>query len=285
METLASSSTDLSSTEGKGRRRKARKLAGGQGETEGKGRRRKIRKLAGGQGETEGKGRRRKARKLAGGRACEERAMGAGEAQAQHPSVYLTVNRGLWFTSTCGCFPLHKVEISSDALSSSRGAHVASLVASMKTDIGFKSFVSVGSRWIVGVGGNPGRTFFFDTKTGELIAGPNLVTPKLYPVVTAVGFRVYALSVTAQFEEGPDFTPWFEVLDLSKAMAVEGNLSLLDHCSWEAMPPPPFFACKLPTAEDYVMQPPIITVVSYVVVEHYIVLSVKTTMEHGYLCI
>ncbi|KAF8700396.1 hypothetical protein HU200_034331 [Digitaria exilis] len=308
METLVSS-TSLPASEGKGRRRKPRKLAEGRVETEGKGHRRKVRKLAGEHGEAEGKGRRRKVRKLGGGPAVdshgnseppvtdpqqedpnqmgvggsEDQLIGAGETQ--HPSVYITVNRGRWFSCTGRYYPLHKVKVASDDVSTSRGAPVASHVTTMTSDIGFKTFVSVRSRWFVGVGGNPGHTVIFDTKTAEVISGPKPVTPKLCPVVTTVGYRVYALSVTAQFEEGPDFTPWFEVLDLSKAMDTKGNLNLclLKHCSWEALPSPPFFACKLPTAEDCVM-PHSITVVSYVVVEHYIVLSViGEPKPHGFI--
>nr|CAB3458115.1 unnamed protein product [Digitaria exilis] len=276
METLTSS-TGLSATQ---RRRRRRKLAGGQE-------------------------RRKKARKLAGGRAVasdsnseplvtnpqledDPNQMGIGSSDGRaaigagdvlHPSVYLAVNRGNWLSSEGFYFPLHKVEVASDDDgSSSRGeAPLASHVTNIETGAGFKTIVSVKSRWIVSVGGNPSRTVIFDTKTAEVITGPDLVAAKSSPVVMAVEYRLYALSATARFEEGPDFTPWFEVLDLSKAMDAEGNLGLLDLCSWEAMPSPPFFARELPKAVDLPppksvgdILPPIITVGSYVVVGQYL---------------
>lgn len=194
---------------------------------------------------TAGKRRRRKVRKLSGGGAGasdvnsgplvsnlqpeDPNQMGIGGSESHDPSLYLAVSRGRWFSSVGCYYPLHKVEIAAASDESSQEAPAASRVANMRTDVGFKTFVSVQSRWIVGVGGDPGATVIFDAKTAEAIPGPKPASAKLCPVVAAVGCRVYALSARAGFtEDSDDLTPWFEVLDLSKAMDAEGNLTLLD---------------------------------------------------------
>ncbi|RCV13272.1 hypothetical protein SETIT_2G333500v2 [Setaria italica] len=176
--------------------------------------------------------------------------MGIGGSESHDPSLYLAVSRGRWFSSVGCYYPLHKVEIAAASDESSQEAPAASRVANMRTDVGFKTFVSVQSRWIVGgVGGDPGATVIFDAKTAEAIPGPKPASAKLCPVVAAVGCRVYALSARAGFtEDSDDLTPWFEVLDLSKAM-------------------------DLPTAAEC-LTPHVITVTANVVIGHYILLSV-----------
>ncbi|CAL5006493.1 unnamed protein product [Urochloa decumbens] len=197
--------------------------------------------------------------------------MGIAGSEGRDPSVYLAVSRGYWFHGS-GYYPLHKVDVASSSDSSSPGAAAASRVANLKTDVGWKTFVTLQSRWIIGVGGDPGGTVIFDTKTGKVISGgPKLVAPKVFPVVAVVGYRIYALSKSLRFIKGPDLVPWFEVLDLSKAMDTEGGLSLLDMCSWEALPLPLFFPSKLTPLDS--MTPPIYAVRSYVVVGHYILLT------------
>ncbi|OEL27508.1 hypothetical protein BAE44_0011473 [Dichanthelium oligosanthes] len=194
-------------------------------------------------------------------------------SEGRDPSVYLAVCGVYWFNGS-GYYPLHKADVASSSSgdsSSSPRAHAASRVANLRTDVGCKTFVTLQSRWIVCVGGDPGGTVIFDTETAKVTLGPTLVAAKLFPVVAAVGYRVYALSMTPDFIKEPDFVPWFEVLDLSKAVDAEGDLTLLDRCSWEALPCPLCYPRKLPTA-DY-LTPPIFTVTSYVVVGHYIILT------------
>nr|TKW35021.1 hypothetical protein SEVIR_2G343900v2 [Setaria viridis] len=205
---------------------------------------------------TAGKRRRRKVRKLSGGGAGasdvnsgplvsnlqpeDPNQMGIGGSESHDPSLYLAVSRGRWFSSVGCYYPLHKVEIAAASDESSQEAPAASRVANMRTDVGFKTFVSVQSRWIVGVGGDPGATVIFDAKTAEAMPGPKPASAKLCPVVAAVGCRVYALSARAGFtEDSDDLTPWFE----------------------------------LPTAAEC-LTPHVITVTANVVIGHYILLSV-----------
>lgn len=82
--------------------------------------------------------------------------------------------------------PLHTVEVAlsnSDDPSLPPGAEPADRVTlhrarNLETDMGGKTFVSLQSGWIVGIGGNPGSTIIFDTKSGRMIRGPNLVARK-----------------------------------------------------------------------------------------------------------
>ncbi|CAO2188093.1 unnamed protein product [Urochloa humidicola] len=106
-----------------------------------------------------------------------------------NPSVYLGVSRGYWFPGS-GYYPLHKVDVASSDSSSPRAA-AASRVANVKTDVYCKSFLTLQSRWIIGVGGDPGGTVIFDSKTGKVISGPKLVAPKLFPVVAAVISQIH----------------------------------------------------------------------------------------------
>ncbi|KAK3136032.1 hypothetical protein QOZ80_5BG0427060 [Eleusine coracana subsp. coracana] len=160
----------------------------------------------------------------------------------------------------------------------------------VETGVGGKTFISLlpaasssaGRGWIIGVGGDyrRGSTTIIDTTTkpARLIRGPDLLAAKWNPVLAAVGTKVYALCNTASYKRKPNFVPWFEVLDLSKATVVvvtatDGNNSLSLHgCCWEELPCPPFFPRKL-TPTGY-LHPPTISVSSYVtVLPHYILIS------------
>uniref|UniRef100_A0A0D9XNZ8 Uncharacterized protein n=1 Tax=Leersia perrieri TaxID=77586 RepID=A0A0D9XNZ8_9ORYZ len=63
-------------------------------------------------------------------------------------------------------------------------------IARLPTAAGGKTFTSVRSihrAWIVGVGGDPGDTIIFDTRTEEVIHGPILNSTKWCPILMAVG--------------------------------------------------------------------------------------------------
>ncbi|GJN39337.1 hypothetical protein PR202_gb28448 [Eleusine coracana subsp. coracana] len=143
------------------------------------------------------------------------------------------------------------------------------------------SFVALSSAklsWIVRAGGSShggqeGQTaIVFDCKTGSVIKGPNLTESKDTPVVVTVGERVYALSSTPSMWMPPDLPPWFEVLDLSGASCVDGQLT---NCTWCPLPPPPFFPMLgYDGCSRLDRGPPNVEVESYVVVGNYILLSI-----------
>lgn len=201
----------------------------------------------------------------------EQVGIGCSQLQVRDRFVYLAVCRRDWFASE-PYYPLYKVDI--DEPSPRRVPKTR--VAKLRIDVGGTTFVSLQSRWIVGVGGVPGATVFYDNNKDRVIRGPQLVAAKTCPVVAAVGYRVYALCGRPSFIEDPNFVPWFEVLDLRDAVITEaaddGSLSL-DGCSWKALPNPLCFPGKL-TPTEYMM-PPIITVRSYVVVGRYILISLN----------
>ncbi|CAD6209232.1 unnamed protein product [Miscanthus lutarioriparius] len=210
--------------------------------------------------------------------------MGIGGSQGRDRSVYLAACRRDWFASK-PYYPLYKVNVASDSDESSPwGAPAAgkTRVAKLRTYVGGKTFVSLQSRWIVGVGGYSGGIIIYDTNMDRVIRGPELVAAKVCPVVAAVGYRVYALCSRPSFVEDPNFVPWFEVLDLKDALiteAADGSLSL-DGCSWKPLPSPLCFPGKL-TPMDYIM-PSIITVRSYVVVGRYILVSLNPPSSGTY---
>ncbi|CAL5069917.1 unnamed protein product [Urochloa decumbens] len=85
-------------------------------------------------------------------------------------------------------------------------------------------------------------------------------------------------SATPDYLEDPDFPPWFEVLDLSGDPAVteaaDGTLRLDEAaCSWKALPCPACFPDRLCPTEF--RGAPFITVRSYAVVGHYILVSLN----------
>jgi hypothetical protein len=149
--------------------------------------------------------------------------------------------------------------------------------ANLEMAAGGKTFAAVRSRrraWIIGAGGYSGDTVFFDTETGKVICGPILNSAKWKPVLTAVEDRVYAMCSSFSWVLDPNFPPWFEVLDLSEATVVTAaaGRSHLEGCSWSALPNPPCLPWKLSPFEYYYLLP-IVTVVSYVVVGPYILVS------------
>ncbi|KQK02607.1 uncharacterized protein LOC112270903 [Brachypodium distachyon] len=209
--------------------------------------------------------------------------IGVSGSEISSRSVYFAVCHRDW--SACQISsPLYKVDLAlsnsdSEDSEGSReppGRVKLRRIATLETDIGGKTFISMESAgWIIGIGGsNPGGTIIFDTKDNKVIRGPKLIANKWCPVVAAVGYKIYALSRLPDFVEEPDFVPWFEVLDLSKATITETEEGLtLDACSWEALPYPLCFPCKL-TPKAY-RRPPFITVSSSVVVEPYILISLN----------
>ncbi|GJN22685.1 hypothetical protein PR202_gb10277 [Eleusine coracana subsp. coracana] len=162
------------------------------------------------------------------------------------PSVYLSVCcRNSDFAPESRC-PLYKVSVPDHSSSLPTGAPASreSLrqIARLETCVVGKTFISLPpSGWIIGVGGNPGSTIIIDTSE-----------PKKRNLV-----------------------PWFEVLDLSKTTvtkAADGSLSL-DGCSWEELSWPLCFPRRL--SPNGYKSPPVITIRSYVVVLHYILISLN----------
>ncbi|CAL5050102.1 unnamed protein product [Urochloa decumbens] len=114
------------------------------------------------------------------------------------------------------------------------------------------SFAAVSSEqrsWIVGVGGFParledrphggrGETIVFDCKAETVAKGPRPMESKFSPVVVTVGEKVYALARMPSIWLQPDFPPWFEVLDVSSASCINGQLK---DCTWRPLPSPPLF--------------------------------------------
>uniref|UniRef100_A0A0E0CHC2 F-box associated domain-containing protein n=1 Tax=Oryza meridionalis TaxID=40149 RepID=A0A0E0CHC2_9ORYZ len=192
------------------------------------------------------------------------------------PAAYIAVCRRDWYSHPYYC--LYKVEDSSSSSSSpspSPTKQVLHRFSHLPTDVARKTVVSLRSRWIVSVGGNPGDTVLFDTETRRVITGPKLLSAKLSPVAAAVEDRIYVLSSRPQYLEDPDFEPWFEVLDLSRAtvVATADGRHTLDGCSWEALPDPICFPCMLSPA-GY-LAPPLILVTSYVLFLSYLLVSVN----------
>ncbi|KAF8670318.1 hypothetical protein HU200_050861 [Digitaria exilis] len=209
--------------------------------------------------------------------------------------VYLALLRQDW-TARQTSSPLYKVDVditSDDPDSDDSSSPVAPSppaaaprvklhrTRDLEADMSGKTFVFLqSSGWIVGVGvgGDPGRTIIFDTTTGQVIRGPDLVSKKWSPVVSVVGDKVYALTKAPNYLEDPDFSPWFEVLDLTNPIVSteeeEGFLQLdADTCSWKALPYPIFFPHLLAPWEF--RRPPVITVLSSVVVATYILVSLN----------
>ncbi|CAM0146455.1 unnamed protein product [Urochloa decumbens] len=235
-------------------------------------------------GDRKGMGRRSKVRKLGEGPETYPQPF-VSDPKLEDPnqgrgrSVYLAVCRRDWSASQPYC-PLYKVDVVSSGESSPRGGKTR--VAKLRTDVGGKTFVPLQSRWIVGVGGDPGGTIIYDTNKRRVIRGPQLVAAKQRPAVAAVGYRVYALSSSPNYIADPDFVPWFEILDLKDAVItekVDGSLSL-DGCSWKRLPSPLCFPGKL-TPMGYI-NPPLISVRSYVVVGHYILVSLNPPTSGTY---
>ncbi|KAK3148781.1 hypothetical protein QOZ80_3AG0208580 [Eleusine coracana subsp. coracana] len=199
------------------------------------------------------------------------------------PSVYLSVCcRNSDFAPESRC-PLYKVSVPDHSSSLPTGASASreSLrqIARLETCVVSKTFISLPpSGWIIGVGGNPGSTIIIDTsKPKKVIRGPDLVAAKWNPILNAVGNKVYALCNCPNyiFKTKRNLVPWFEVLDLSKTTvtkAADGSLSL-DGCSWEELSWPLCFPRRL--SPNGYKSPPVITIRSYVVVLHYILISLN----------
>uniref|UniRef100_A0A0E0MCC8 Uncharacterized protein n=1 Tax=Oryza punctata TaxID=4537 RepID=A0A0E0MCC8_ORYPU len=149
-------------------------------------------------------------------------------------------------------------------------------ITRLPTAAGGKSFTSVRSihrAWIVCVGGDPGDTIIFDTRTEKVIHGPVLNSAKWCPALMAVGDKVYAMSKSPSWIADPDFPPWFEVLDLSqsKVVTVADRSYHLEGCSWTKLPHPPCFPWKLRPVQYALL--PVVILRSYVVVDTYLLVS------------
>nr|CAB3464554.1 unnamed protein product [Digitaria exilis] len=200
-------------------------------------------------------------------------------------SVYLFVRRRYsGFAPEAYC-PLYKVSVPDSSLpgaSATTREESHRQIAAVEIDLEGMSFVSLpSSEWIIGVGGVPGATIIIDDDTEpptKVIRGPNLLAAKRYPILAAVGDKVYALCISPSYKTEPDFVPWFEVLDLSKGTvteAADGSLRL-DGCSWEELAWPSCFPRRL-SPTDY-LHPPIKNVRAYVVVPPYVLLSINPEM-------
>lgn len=144
------------------------------------------------------------------------------------------------------------------------------------------SFVAMNSQqrsWIVGVGGrvdrpnsSRGETIVFDCKAAGTVAkGPRPMASKYSPVVVTIGDKVYALACMPSIWVEPDLPPWFEVLHLSAASCVNGQLT---GCSWCPLPSPPLFPILNEEGTSVDKGPPIVEVESYAVVGNFILLSI-----------
>jgi hypothetical protein len=199
-------------------------------------------------------------------------------SEGRNRSVYLSLFRR-HPSAFQASSPLYKVQVADsdddDSFLALEGRETLHRMCNLETDMAGKTFVTLQSGWIVGIGGNPGRTIIFDTKGGKVIRGPDLLARKLNPVVAVVGDRIYALASAPDYLRHPNFVPWFEVLDLSNPVVTKGadGLLCLDSCYWKALPYPVLFPHML-TPMDF-RDPPYITVRSYVVVGHYILVSVN----------
>ena len=175
-------------------------------------------------------------------------------------------------------YNVYKMDLASS--SSSAMAKRLHAAGSLRAHTGGKSFISLRSRrrsWVVGVGGDSGEVIIFDTKSLDpdkaVIHGPNLMSAKRCPVLTAVGDKIYAFCKRPSWTSDPDFPPWFEVLDVSKARVVsDGGLQRLKGCSWSSLLIPPCIPWKLKPWEYYIsLSCAMLT--SYVLVAPYILVS------------
>ncbi|GJN13862.1 hypothetical protein PR202_gb00613 [Eleusine coracana subsp. coracana] len=201
---------------------------------------------------------------------------GIDSREIRDRSAYLVACHWDW-SMTSRRYSVYKM-VDLAASSSARGQRLKRL-GCFKADAAGKVFTSVSSRnraWIVGVGGDHGETVIFDTSSSsnnnKVIQGPNLNSAKRYPILMTIGDKVYAMSKTPSWISDPDFPPWFEVLDLSKAkvVTIAGKLHLED-CSWTPLPHPPCMPWELSLTGFTRL--PIVILMSYVVVGTYILVS------------
>jgi hypothetical protein len=106
----------------------------------------------------------------------------------------------------------------------------------------------------------------FDCKTGLVANGPRPTTAKSEPVLFVVGEKIYALARMPSVWKQPDFPPWFEVLDVSDASCIDGQLT---GCAWFPLPCPPLFPILNTEGKRIDSRPAILKVESYAVVGHY----------------
>lgn len=202
----------------------------------------------------------------------------AGEGDPA-PPVYMLVGHG----SVRPAYSVFKVDPYAN------GGAPCRLLARLKCKHS-KSFVPVTSKhgsWIVGVGGGSTKTrrydsetIIFDTRSHEVITGPNPGSTKPNPVLLTVGERIYAMArrpsingrVDDAFDGRINFLPWFEVLDLSQAKVVGGCLT---GCEWKELPSPPVFPGPQNLHRYISRTTSDFTVRSYASVGCYILLSVS----------
>ncbi|XP_037419139.1 uncharacterized protein LOC119283881 [Triticum dicoccoides] len=112
-------------------------------------------------------------------------------------------------------------------------------------------------------------TIVFDTEKQLVIRGPEPKSIKSLPILLPIDQKIYSLSRSPSVKGPLDYLPWFEVLDLSQAQAVDGRLT---NCKWRSLQRPPFFPWEL-TPRQYCC-PPRVAVESYVAVGSHILVSV-----------
>ncbi|CAN6192853.1 unnamed protein product [Urochloa humidicola] len=194
------------------------------------------------------------------------------------PSLYLVIRHAVQIPA----YSLYRVN-----LTAKNGDHPVPSPRRVKYldaehDMSFAAVSSEQRSWIVGVGGFPdrfedrphggrGETIVFDCKAEAIAKGPRPMESKFSPVVVTVGKKVYALAGMPSIWLQPDFSPWFEVLDVSGASCINGQLT---DCTWRPLPSPPLFPIVNQEGRRVDSGPPIVEVESYAVVGNYILLSI-----------
>ncbi|KAI5012160.1 hypothetical protein ZWY2020_024294 [Hordeum vulgare] len=143
----------------------------------------------------------------------------ASEGEGEGRSIYFAVN--ILIGSNRAVASLYKVHYPYPCSPSPRRLQpVASMDAS--SGLNYVPVQTRSRRWIVAVSAR--HTTVFDTHTKELIVGPDLLSEKRSSVLVYVEDKIYALSSVPEIKGERDLEPWFEILDLSTARAVDGRL-------------------------------------------------------------
>ncbi|EMS52008.1 hypothetical protein TRIUR3_20826 [Triticum urartu] len=197
----------------------------------------------------------------------------SGSNEEREPSPYLVVGHG----SVSPAFSVFKVEPYTDGGGGDTPVSIPRRLARLKCkhNMCFVPLTLKDRRWIVGVGGSSTKNYYgpgtivFDTEKQLVIRGPEPKSIKSLPILLPIDQKIYSLSRSPSVKGPLDYLPWFEVLDLSQAQAVDGRLT---NCKWRSLQRPPFFPWEL-TPRQYCC-PPRVAVESYVAVGSHILVSV-----------
>ncbi|KAM0909009.1 hypothetical protein ACQ4PT_015073 [Festuca glaucescens] len=133
------------------------------------------------------------------------------------------------------------------------------------------SFAVVGSRWIVGVGGDYRCHFtIYDLTTSTESGGPWLYTNKVNPILIPHRDMLYILSSRPKIDDGADFLPWFEGIIFR-----DGRAPQMGCFPSRKLPPPPIFPYCINPLEY--LHPPDVRYTAHAVVGSHILLSVSYT--------